>query len=207
MTAPSVPTGYDETRHIQAGRPDCHLTVGFDRPQRRVLRFLIQLHYQAATAPVRWEAIARMDHNETSAQGHDVYQEGLHVDLARRSGPTSHLQVRHPPLPSDRGRLLSRCVRYLRQEAQYAVDTYEGDRSPGRPPGFSPDGGDRPPTLIPKDDLHKSMSHESPVEDALTLEEFDAVLAEATDSTPEEIRTGAEDLELAPLAEADLVDE
>ena len=207
MVVPSLPSGYDDTRHVQAGRPDCHITVGFDRARRRIPRFLIQLHYQADTAPVRWEAIARMDHNETSTHGHDVYQEGLHVDLARRSGATVHLQVRHGPLPSNRGGLISAAVRYLRQEAQYAVDVYEGDRSPGRPPRFSPDGGGRPPTLKPSATLRGGMSHESPAEDALTPEELDEVLADATGSTPEQIRAGAEDLELAPLAEADVVDE
>ncbi len=39
-----------------------------------------------------------MDHNEVSALGHDVYHEGLHVDVARRSQSTVHLQLAHAPL-------------------------------------------------------------------------------------------------------------
>jgi len=207
VSYPSRPTGYDVAYHVSRGRSDCHLTVGFDRQQGHVPRFLVTLHYRVSIDPVVWGAIARMDHNETSTQGHDVYQDGLHVDIARRSGSAVHLQIRHPPLPSDRGRLIAGCIRFLQQEAQYAVDIYEGTRSPGRPPRFSPDGGDRPPTLIPMDSLRGSMSHESPVEDALTLEELDAALAEATDSTPEEIRAGAKDLaeDMEPLTEADVV--
>jgi hypothetical protein len=207
MGAPSLPTGYDETRHVQAGRSDCHITVGFDRDRSHIPRFLIQLHYQVETAPVRWKAIARMDHNETSTTGHDVYREGLHVDVSRRSKPTVHLSIRHGPLPSNRGRLISGCVRYLRQEAQYAIDVYEGDRSPGGPPRYSPDGGGSPRTLIPTDSLREGMSQESPAEEALSLEELDTLLAEATGTTPEAIKTGAEELEIAPLDEADVVDE
>jgi len=51
------------------------------------------------------------------------------------------------------------------------------------------------------------MSQESPVEDAISLEELDEILAEATGTTPEEIRRGAEELEIAPPWEADIVEE
>lgn len=44
-------------------------------------------------------------------------------------------------------------------------------------------------------------------EDALSLEELDTLLAEATGTTPEAIKAGAEELEIAPLSEADVVDE
>lgn len=134
MAAPSLPTGYDVTKPVLAGRSDCLITVGFDHRQRHIPQFLVQLHYQLSTAPVQWEAIARMDHNETSSTGHDVYREGLHVDVERRSGTTVHLQVRHAPLPSNRGMVIRRCVEYFQQEADYFIAVYEGRRSPGGPP-------------------------------------------------------------------------
>jgi len=94
---PSLPTGYDVSKHVSTGRRDCLLTVGFDRRRRRIPRFLIQLYYRISTDPIEWTWIARMDHNETSALGHDVYHEGLHVDVDRQSKRTVHLKLAHSP--------------------------------------------------------------------------------------------------------------
>lgn len=209
MTVPSLPAGYDETRHIQAGRIDCHLTVGFDQHQAHIPRFLIQLHYQVATDPVTWDAIARMDHNETAATGHDVYREGLHVDVARRSSPPVHLRLSHTALPANRGKVIRGCVDYFRREADYFIDVYEERRSPGGPPAWSPDGGERTPRFIRPNPVEDDMSREPAPEDAdiLSPAELSEVLAEATDTTPEEIERGADEFEIAPPSEATVVDE
>lgn len=206
MTAPSLPSGYDETRHVQAGRPDCHITVGFDQRRTYIPRFIVQLHYQVATGPVQWTEIARMDHNETSATGHDVYREGLHVDVSRRSKPTVYLAVPHVPRSTNRGLVLRNCDQYLREEAGYFVDVYEEQQSPGSPPRW-PDGGDVPPKLITLNSVIEDMSQESPVEDALTPRELSEVLAEATGTTVEEIEWGAEEMDIAPPEVATVVDE
>jgi len=61
----------------------------------------------------------------------------------------------------------------------------------------------------PKDSMatNDTAPESSPAEDALSLEELDTLLAEATGTTPEAIKAGAEELEIAPLSEADVVDE
>ena len=205
MTAPSVPAGYDETRHVQAGRMDCYITVGFDQQHQHIPRFLVQLHYQAETDPLRWCVIARMDHNETSVTGHDVYREGLHVDVDRRGKTTVHLDVPHSSLPPSRGTVIRACVEYLRREAEYFIDIFEGDRSPGRPPKWRPDGGRLTRTLIRLNLLERRMSHESPVENALAPEELSKLLADVEGTTAEEIERGAEEIEIAPPEEATVV--
>jgi len=63
------------------------------------------------------------------------------------------------------------------------------------------------PTFIPPDRVEGGMSQEPPAEDALTLEELSEELADATGTTAEEIERGAEELEIAPPSEADVVDE
>lgn len=206
MIAPSLPDGYDVAKHVRAGRSDRHVTVGFDRDGTRIPRFLIQLHYQTDTDPVRWTAVARMDHNATASDGHDVYKEGLHVDVSRREGETTHLQLRHAPLPPDRGVVIRRSAEYLIQEGGYFVDVYAGRITPSDPPRWS-DGGESAPTFIPPARVQGGMSQESPTEDALSLEELSDVLADATGSTREEIEHGAEELEIAPPSEATVVDE
>lgn len=208
MSYPSRPTGYDVAYHVPRGRSDCHLTIGFDRRQGHVPRFLVTLHYQASTDPVVWGAIARMDHNETSTQGHDVYQEGLHVDVARHASRPVHLQVRHAALPSSRGVVIQSCKEYLRTHADYFIDVYEEQRPPGTPPRWSTDGGGSTPTFIRTDPIEDDMSREAPAEDTvefLTPEELSEVLADATDTDPEEIERGAAALDIAPPEEAEVV--
>ena len=207
MTAPSLPSGYDETRHIQAGRADCHITVGFDRRHRHIPRFLVQLHYQAQTDPVQWRWIARMDHNETTATGHDVYQQGLHVDVAQRGNTGVQLTVPHGALPPSRGAGIRACDEYLRREAQYFIDVFEGNSSPGRPPTWRPDGGHPTHTLMTLNSLKECMSYESPAEDALSPRELSELLAEVEGTTADEIERGAERIEIAPPEEATVVDE
>jgi len=207
VSYPSRPTGYDVAYHVLGGRSDCHLTIGFDRQQGHVPRFLVTLHYQASTDPVVWGAIARMDHNETSTQGHDVYQEGLHVDVARHASRPVHLQVRYAALPSNPGVVVRGCVEYLIRDADYFIDVYEERRPPGSPPRWSADGGEATRTFISTDPVKGDMSREAPAEDeVLTPEELSEVLADATDTDPEEIERGAAALDIAPPEEADVVE-
>lgn len=205
MTFPSRPAGYDVAFHVSPGRPDAHLTVGFDRERGHIPRFLVVLHYQASADPVLWGPIARMDHNETSGQGHDVYREGLHVDVARRSNSPAHLQVRHAPLPASRGEVIRGCVEYLQREADYFIDVYEERHAPGSPPRWSPDGGDPTRTFISTDPVEGGMSREAPADEVLTPEELSEVLAEVEGTTPEAIERGAAELDIAPPEEAEVV--
>lgn len=209
MSVPSLPTGYDITKHVLVGRSDCHVTVGFDRIRAHIPRFLMQFHYQiqASTDAVEWRAIARMDHNESSVSGHDVYREGLHIDIERRSRPTVQLQVPHGRLPTSRGRVIRGCARYLAREAEYVIDVFEERRAPGGPPGWSLDGGESPDTLITESTLGSGMNEESPVDDALTLWELSELLAEVEGTTPEAIERGANEIEFGPLEEATVVEE
>ena len=59
-TIPSLPDGYDVTKHVTGDRSDCHVTVGFVEEDTHIPRFLVLLHYQVNTDPLRWDAIARM---------------------------------------------------------------------------------------------------------------------------------------------------
>lgn len=205
MGVPPLPAGYNVAKHVLAGRPDCLITVGFDRDRSQIPRFLVQLYHRTTENPSRWIAIARMDHNETATTGHDVYREGLHVDVERRSKLPVQLRVPHGPLPENRGTIIRECAGYLASEASYFLDVYEERRPPGRPPHWSPDGGDSGGTFIGSNRVEGGMSEESPVEGALSLEELSEVLAEATGATPEAIERGARGLEIAPPREATVV--
>ena len=210
MAIPSLPAGYDVTKRVSTGRPDCHITVGFDREDAHIPRFLVLLYYQIDTDPLQWDAIARMDHNETAALGHDIYQEGLHVDIARRNESTVHVEISDDALPSIRGVVIRGCSNYLEENAQYFIDVFEDDRSAENPPTW-PDGGDSSHRLITTKPVSTDMSHEhpreEPSEEVISIDELTEILAEAEGVTPEEIEQGAEELDLAPPEEATVLDE
>ncbi|GGJ07124.1 hypothetical protein GCM10008995_16220 [Halobellus salinus] len=206
MSLPSPPAGYDVSKAVEASTSNCVLTVGFDRQSNHIPRFIVQLHYRIDINPIRWEAIARMDHNETAALGHNIYQEGLHVDAARRSHPPVKLRPSHSPLPASRGRVIRACTDYLDVNTGYFVDVYEGNVSPGSPPRW-PDGGQTPSRFIRSRDILEDMSRESTAEDPLSTGELTDLLADAEGTTPESIEHGAEEIEIAPPGDASVVDE
>jgi len=207
MSLPSLPSNYDVSKHVGTGRSECYLTVGFDQQRQYISRFIVILHYRPL-GQANWDAIARIDHNETSATGHNVYREGLHVDVDRRSSPEVHLKLRHGSLPASRGEVIRRCGEYFVRDSQYFIDVYEENQPPGSPPGW-PDGGDSPPRFFTENTVDTSMSSESTEDDpeVLSLEELSEVLAEAEGTTAEEIENGAQDIEIAPPSEATVVDE
>ncbi|ESS10036.1 MAG: hypothetical protein A07HN63_00247 [uncultured archaeon A07HN63] len=210
MAIPSLPAGYAVTKRVSTGRSDCHITVGFDQGDAHIPSFLILLYYQVDTDPIQWDAIARMDHNETAVLGHDIYQEGVHVDVARRNESTVHVKISNGPLPTSRGVVIRSCAEYFKEHAQYFIDVFEDDRSAENPPTW-PDGGEYSHRLITTKPVDSDMSQEQPREDApedgISMDELTEVLADATGETPEEIERGAEALDFDPPSEATVLDE
>lgn len=130
---PSPPLGYDRSYAVSIGRNDCHVTVGFDQHRGQIVRFLVQLHYLTGYYPLDWTQIARFDHNEVDTSGHDIYNEGLHIDIERHDGTTITLHPPHRTLPRDRGVVIGRCVTYFQRNADDIIAIYKGTASPGTP--------------------------------------------------------------------------
>jgi hypothetical protein len=214
MSGPTPPTGYDVSKVVRIGRSGCCVGVGFDRVPTRIPRFLVQLHYADASTLPTWRVIARFDHNATSATGHNVYHEGLHVDVTRRSGSEVTLHPSHSPLPSNAGAVIRGCVTYFEREADTFVDIFEGRQPPGGAPAWSPDGGRSPhewadtPEFMPRDTISGRMYDRPDTDgDAISSGELTELLAEATATDAEEIEAEAEALTIESPATADRVDE
>lgn len=207
MAIPSLPAGYDIAYRVDAGHDDCQITIGFDKNNelRRIPRFLVQLQYQLADDTSQWQEIARIDHNETSVQGHDVYDQGLHVDVSRKDAAGVHLSLEHGSLDDHRGAVIRQAQKYLKKHASYFIDVFEGNRSPESPPPWG-DGGELPPTLITPNNVTTDMSQEEPAEKVLSGEELSDKLAEATGTTVEEIERKAKNIDIAPPEEATVVE-
>ena len=205
MTARLEPSGYDVTKSVTPTRSDCLITVGFDKQQGHIPRFLVQLHYQTGVFPMQWADIARFDHNESATSGHDIYIEGLHIDIDRESSPEVTLHPQHPPLARDRGLVIRQCVRYLDANAARIIDIYEERTQPSGMPGW-PDGGRSGHRFMSLKTLLTGMSREESAEEPLSMDEFDEFMAAESGMSVEEFRQRADEIEIGPLEEAELVE-
>lgn len=70
---------------------------GADIERGDVTRFIVQLEYRMADG---WTHIIRSDHNPEAADGHDVEQEGVHVDLYRDGEKVEQRQIGPPMSPN-----------------------------------------------------------------------------------------------------------
>jgi len=68
--------------------PHARIRRELDTEQDTVTRFVVQLEYNIATIDSgyedpEWRVVARFDHDVTSEGGHDIRDEGLHLDIYR----------------------------------------------------------------------------------------------------------------------------
>jgi len=135
MNTPPTPSGYDQSYSVICRtHSKCQLTVGIDVHAGDVVRFVVRLHYPLSRASTQWETIARFDHN-AGVGGHDIYDEGLHIDVKPPSGKQK-IHPTHGPIPRAGGVVVRLCVQYLQQHAQYFVDVFKGNTQPGSPSGW-----------------------------------------------------------------------
>ena len=205
MSVPRHPVGYDVTNDVSIGRSDCHITVGFDQQGNQIPRFLVRLHHATSFYPLEWAAIARFDHNESDSGGHDIYKEGIHIDVTKCSGGEVKLRLSHTHPPQNTGKVIRWCVEYFDQEADYFVDVYEETITPANPPSW-PDGGQPSRTLISEESVPVDMALEPRGEETVSKEELSTILADATDTTAEDIEEGAADFEIGPPEDAEVVE-
>lgn len=89
------PRRYDKEWARQRG-PRTRERLGLSTRRGGVTRFVLQLEYRLE---VEWRVVVRYDHDEAGTFGHDVTEEGLHVDVFRNGVKhgTEHLMG---PLPA-----------------------------------------------------------------------------------------------------------
>jgi hypothetical protein len=88
--------GYDH-EVATAVRPNVRRRFGYAHDRGEVTRFVVQLEYRLGGA---WTPIVRYDHDgATDHGGHDVTEEGLHIDIYR-DGETVEQEYLAPPMPA-----------------------------------------------------------------------------------------------------------
>lgn len=90
-----------------------------------VTRFVIQLEYDMAAegeGTQTWRVVARLDHDRSSGGGHDVSEEGLHLDIYR-DGRRYARSRDFPKLPP--GDAMRYAETYLREHADRFLARFE----------------------------------------------------------------------------------
>jgi hypothetical protein len=70
--------------------------LGYSHDRGEVTRFVVQLEYLYED---EWTPVVRYDHDPASMHGHDVTDEGLHIDVYR-DGETYRQEYVAPPMPA-----------------------------------------------------------------------------------------------------------
>ena len=76
-------TDYETTPPPDRLADTVQLRTAFSVEQGDIIRFMIQLEYWLDG---EWQPVVRYDHNEDPNIGHDIAEEGLHMDIYRDSG-------------------------------------------------------------------------------------------------------------------------
>lgn len=122
--------GYDRNYGIETDRTDSRILVRFDTHRGDLQRFAVQLQHRETYFADDWVTIAQFDHDPSNPSGHDVYEEGLHIDVVRDDSNTETLRLRHGPLPSSQGAALRICADYLEDHIGYFLKVFHGEISP-----------------------------------------------------------------------------
>ena len=101
--------------------------------------------------------------------------------------------------------MIRRCVQYLDAYADRIIDIYEERTQPSGMPGW-PDGGHSGHRFMGLKTLPTGMSREESAEEPLSMDEFDEFMAAESGMSVEEFRRRADEIDIGPLEEAELVE-
>jgi hypothetical protein len=94
---PDSPREYD--REYETPISNCaRKRLGYNRTRDELTRFLVQLEYKIDD---EWHSVVRYDHDTGGDFGHDVSEEGVHIDIYR-SGEKHRTEYVAPPMPAKR---------------------------------------------------------------------------------------------------------
>ncbi len=91
-------TDYDITPPPERLADRVQLRTAFTTERGDVVRFMVQLEYWLAGD---WETVVRYDHDRYAAGGHDISEEGLHMDVYRNGEKVDVKDISGPITPAD----------------------------------------------------------------------------------------------------------
>lgn len=132
------PTGYDVAYERPCSRGDCVIGIGWDVNKGDVIRFLVDLQYTDLLLSANYTQIARFDHNPSNPNGHDIYKEGIHIDVVQKDGPDIKFHPSHSHIPHDLGAVMRVCAEYLDDNASRLISIHKDGNSSPNLPSWSP---------------------------------------------------------------------
>jgi len=90
-----LPRQYDREYTARVGSA-VRRRLGYSHDRGEVTRFVVQLEYLYGGD---WASVVRYDHGPESTHGHDVTEEGLHIDVYR-DGEKYREEYVAPPMPA-----------------------------------------------------------------------------------------------------------
>lgn len=107
-----------------------------DKRRGSLIRWVVQLQ-RIREYPDDFPTIAQFDHNPMSEHGHDVFSEGLHIDLYLQDDKDVKIYPSHPPLHHyDTGAVPRRCTDYFKENTEWFLDAHRGAITPNDPPSW-----------------------------------------------------------------------
>lgn len=93
----SIETAEYRREFTDAIGPRVRRRIGYDHERGNVTRFVLQLEYELSD---EWAVIVRFDHNPGFSMGHDVSEEGVHMDVYREGEKIRSEEVVPPMNPA-----------------------------------------------------------------------------------------------------------
>jgi hypothetical protein len=119
MADDDLSRGYDRVVPTTV-RPNIRRLFGYSHDRGEVTRFMVQLEY---LIDGEWSPIVRYDHDgETDHGGHDVTEEGLHIDIYR-DGEKDKQEYLAPAMPS--GVALDFAEGHLEENLERFIERFE----------------------------------------------------------------------------------
>lgn len=119
MTDDDGPRDYDREYTTRTGST-VRRRLGYSHDHGTVTRFVVQLEYLSGE---EWTPVVRYDHDPASEHGHDVTEDGLHIDIYR-DGEKYRTEYVAPPMPA--GVALDFAEDHLANNAQRFIRRFEG---------------------------------------------------------------------------------
>lgn len=112
------PRDYDR-EYTDQRTPNVRVRLGYSHEKGAISRFVVQLEYRHDG---EWFEVVRYDHDPASEHGHDVEEEGLHIDIYR-DGEKHRTEYIAPPMPA--GVALDRAEDHLTKNFEAFVRRFE----------------------------------------------------------------------------------
>jgi len=93
--------------------------IGYSHNHSEVTRFVVQMEYRLDR---EWVEIVRFDHDPESDHGHDVTDEGVHLDVYR-DGEKIQAEEVFPPMPASDA--LTFAEEHLNEHAEQYINRFE----------------------------------------------------------------------------------